>query len=322
MQKSVVEKKNSNKGSLITRNYNVDFMGMTKIFSPLGIVSVLLALGLIFGKGFKYGIDYAGGTEIQVKFTEKIDTNEVRTFVESAGFTAVVQTIGNENEFLIRMEQPERATEKETNAAITEMVATLTTKLKQDLASKGPEVRRVDSVGPQVGSELKRNAVLSIFYCLLAILIYVGLRFDYRYSTAAVFCLFHDAVVTLGLYALFDWEVSIQTLAAILTLVGYSLNDTIVIFDRVRENQDIHRDKPLAWIFNHSINEMLGRTILTSVTTFSAVAALYFLTEGAIKDFALTMGIGIIIGVYSTVYVASPLVAQFDALAKLKKAKV
>ena len=301
--------------------FNIDFMGLTKVFSPIGIITVLLSLGVIFGKGFRYGIDFAGGTEVQVKFAQPVETSQLRAVVESVSSTGVVQSVGSENEFIIRLEQSKKATEKETNQANVELVAGLTNKLKQDLADKGLEVRRVDSVGPQVGNELKRNAVLSIFYCLLAILIYVGLRFDYRFSPAAVFCLFHDAIFTLGIYVLFDWEISIQTLAAVLTLVGYSLNDTIVIFDRVRENQEIYRDKTLKWIFNLSINEMLGRTILTSLTTFSAVAALYFLTEGVIKDFALTMGLGIIIGCYSTIYIASPLVQQFDELSKLKKVK-
>lgn len=320
---SVAKHTENRKGtSGITANkFNIDFMGMTKIFSPLSITMVMLSLAIIFIKGFDYGIDFAGGTEIQVKFAQAVDAADVRKFSAETGFRGSVQSIGGSQEFLLRFEQPEAKTERETNQAITKMVAEVTEKLKTTFAAAGPEVRRVDSVGPQVGSELKRNAVLSIFYCLLVILVYVGVRFDYRYSPAAVFCLFHDAIVTLGIYSIFGWEVSIQTLAAILTLVGYSLNDTIVIFDRVRENEAVFRDKPIAWIFNHSINEMLGRTILTSLATFSAVAALYFFTQGVIKDFALTMGIGIIIGCYSTIYVASPLVFQFDTIAKLKKAR-
>jgi preprotein translocase subunit SecF len=145
-------------------------------------------------------------------------------------------------------------------------------------------------------------------------LIYVGLRFEYKFAPGAVFCLFHDAIITLGVYALFDWEVTTQTMAAVLTIIGYSLNDTIVIFDRIRENSHIHRGKSFAWLANRSINDCLSRTILTYIFTFMTVFAMYFLAGGVIADFARTMIIGMCLGVYSTVYVATPLVLLLDRL--------
>ena len=180
-------------------------------------------------------------------------------------------------------------------------------------------IRRVDSVGPQIGSELKRNGVLAAFYCLLMILIYVGLRFDYKYAPGAVFCLFHDAIITLGIFSLFGREVNVQTLAAILTIIGYSLNDTIVNFDRVRENVTVYRDHNFYTVMNRSLNDVLSRTLLTSVTTLLAVAAMYFLAGGVIRDFAFTLGIGIIVGTYSSIYVASPITLVMDRIQRNRR---
>jgi preprotein translocase subunit SecF len=186
--------------------------------------------------------------------------------------------------------------------------------MQTELASFGPEVRRVDSVGPQVGNQLKKNSLLAVFYSLLVILIYVGLRFDYIFAPGAVLCLFHDAIVTLGALAILGKEMNVQIMAAILTIIGYSLNDTIIIFDRVRETIHDYHDRHLPWIINRAINETLSRTIMTSASTFIAVFCLYVFTEGVIKDFALAMCMGIFYGTYSTIYIASPCVILFDRI--------
>jgi len=294
-----------------------DFLKFSVPFAVLSVVMTVLALGDIFWQGFNYGVDFAGGTEIQVQFESEVSAQRVREFTTQAGYPeASVQALGSDNEFLIRIGTAQGKSESETNALLNETIKKITSGLQENFAQEAPSVRRVDTVGPQVGSELKKNGILAAFYALLLILIYIGLRFDYQFAPGAVFCLFHDAIVTMGLYAIFDLEVTVQTMAAILTIIGYSLNDTIIIFDRIRENTEVYRGKDLRWLANRSMNDTLSRTVLTSLTTFLTVTAMYFLAGGVIADFALTMMIGIVLGTYSTMYVAIPLVLFFDKLQK------
>lgn len=300
-----------------------DFLGVAKYITVGSAVFTLLAFVVIFGKGLNFGVDFAGGIEVQTLFNDSVDAGQVRSFMENLGFkSANVQRIGEGREYLLRVEAASGLSEKEANDFITATVQKIKSGLTSQFGDQGAEVRRVDTVGPQVGAELKRNGILAGFYCLLLILIYVGLRFDYRYAPGAVFCLFHDGVITLGVYSLFHWEFTTQTLAAILTIIGYSLNDTIVIFDRIRENQSIHRDKSLYWISNRSINETLSRTLLTYLTTYMTVAAMFFLADGAIQEFARAMMIGMFLGAYSTVYVATPLMLLADRYQNYKKARL
>ena len=294
----------------------IDFLSKANIFAGMSILLILFSLVLMFSKGFNFGIDFAGGTEVQVLFKESISTDKVREFTKGLGYkSASVQSFGEgSQEYLIRMESIQAGSDKETNKLINALIDKITGGLKATFATASPEIRRVDSVGPQVGNELKKNGLLAIFYSLLMILIYIGLRFDYKFAPAAVFCLFHDTIITLGVYALLQKEVNVQTLAAILTIIGYSLNDTIVTFDRIRENSGsiLFRDWNFDDIVNRALNDVLSRTILTSVTTLIAVAAMYFIAGGVIKDFAFTLAIGVIVGTYSSIYIASPLVILID----------
>ena len=181
----------------------------------------------------------------------------------------------------------------------------------------GAQIRRIDSVGPQIGNELKRKGILAICYSLLLILIYLGLRFDYKYAPSAVFCLFHDSILTMAIFSLLGKEVNVQTLASVLAIIGYSLNDTIVTFDRIRENTALFfKKESFKEICNRSLNDVFSRTLLTSITTLLAVSAMWFLTSGVIKDFAFTLGIGVVIGTYSSIYVAAPLVVFLNRNAK------
>ncbi len=290
-----------------------NFMSVSNYFAVVSTILVVVALVDIFAQGFNYGIDFAGGTEIQVQFGQPIEQSRVVQFTQDQGYSnATVQSFEESREYLIRLESIQGATDQETNQLMNSMLEKLTSGLAGSFADESAVVRRVDSVGPQIGSELKRNGVLALFYSLLMILIYVALRFDYKFAPAAVFCLFHDAIVTMGIFAVFQREVNVQTMAAIMTLIGYSLNDTIIIFDRVRENLKIYRDQNLTWVINRSINDTLSRTLLTSFTTLLAVGAMYFFADGVIRDFAFTLGIGMVLGTYSTIYVASPLVLLFD----------
>ena len=300
-----------------------DFLKVSSTFATISVVVTVVALIVILTKGFTYGIDFAGGTEVQVKFNTNVEASLVRKFTVDQGFkNAVVQSFGESNEYLIRLESVEGKTDKETNQLLNTMLTKIKAGLEKDFSEQGALVRRVESVGPQVGSELKRNGLLAVFYSLLMILIYVGLRFDYKYAPGAVFCLFHDAAITLGIFALFGREVNVQTMAAILTLIGYSLNDTIVTFDRIRENAITYRDSTFSFIVNRSLNDVLSRTLLTSVTTMIAVVAMYIFAVGVIKDFAFTLGLGVLIGTYSSMYVASPLVLFADKLQKNKSANI
>lgn len=293
------------------------FMSVAPMFSVISLVIVVVSLGIVLSKGFHYGIDFAGGTEVQVQFASKPPVSEIRGFLESLVGSVVVQNFGEANEVLIRMQMAQGASEKEMNQKNNERISQVTSGLKDKFQLDDKAIRRVDSVGPQIGAELKTNGLLAVLYSLIMILIYVGLRFDYKYAPGAVICLFHDAVITLGIFSILGKEVNVQILAAILTIIGYSLNDTIVNFDRIRENEQVFKGKPLKFIINRSVNDVLSRTLLTSITTMLAVVALYtFAGDGVIRDLAFTLGIGVVVGTYSSIYVASPLVMLTDRLSK------
>ncbi len=290
---------------------NYDFMKLAPLMGAISAITFIVALFFIFTKGFDYGIDFAGGTEIQAKFAQAPDVEKIRTQLEAAGVQGLsVQSFGKaeDNEVLMRMQQPKAESDSDANKMNQQLIATVTEVLKKDLALPEDGIRRVDSVGPQVGSELKNQALLSVFYCLLVILIYVGLRFDFRYSPGAVICLFHDTVVVLGIFSVLGREINIQVLAGILTLIGYSINDTIVVYDNIRANEPIYREKGLNFVINRSMNEMLVRTILTGCTTISTCVFLYVLGSGVIQDIAFTLLVGVLLGTYSSIYVASPLI--------------
>lgn len=294
-----------------------DFMKIAPIMGGISVVTFIVALFFIFTKGFDYGIDFAGGTEIQAKFAQEPDVAKIRTVLEAEGIQGLtVQTFGTENEVLIRMQQSKASDASEANKMNQENIAKVTSILKKDMALPEDGIRRVDSVGPQVGNELKNQALLSIFYSLLAILIYVGLRFDFRYSPGAVICLFHDTVVVLGIFSILGKEINVQVLAGILTLIGYSINDTIVVYDNIRANEPIYKDKGLNFVINRSMNEMLVRTVLTGCTTISTCVFLYFMGSGVIQDIAFTLLLGVLLGTYSSIYVASPLIPITERIMK------
>ncbi len=297
-----------------------DFLGPAKYITIASVVLTLSALAILAANGLTYGVDFSGGIEMQVMFKQPVDPGKVREFMGKEGFPkANVQALEGNKEYMIYIESISEGSDEKVNEFIKATVDKMKTGFAADFANDGAEMRQVNTVGPQVGKELKRNGILAGFYCLLLILIYVGLRFDYRYAPGAVFCLFHDAIITLGIYSIFHWEFNVQTMAAVLTIIGYSLNDTIVIFDRIRENLTIHRDRDLYWISNRSINETLSRTIITYMITFMTVLSMFLFADGAIRDFARTMLVGMFLGVYSTVYVATPLMLVADKYQKYKR---
>lgn len=300
----------------------IDFVGKVKFFAIVSAVAVAGSLMLIFFKGLNYGIDFAGGTEIQIRFQQGFtDDSVLRKFMTGIGLdNAHLQKFGSDSEYLIRFESLKGATEEEQNSYQNQMVKKITDGLQERFASQTPEIRRVDSVGPQIGDQMKRNGVLALFYALIAILVYVGLRFDYEYAPGAVLCLFHDAIITVGIFSLLGKEVNSQLLAAVLTIVGYSINDTIIVYDRIRETAITFKGVTLPKVINRATNDTLHRTILTSVTVMISCLALYFLAGGVVGDFAFAMMIGVVVGTYSSIYIASPSIILFDSLSKKRAA--
>lgn len=303
-----------------TENYGkFDFVGKVGLFGGLSLLFVVVSLIYLAVHGVTYGIDFAGGTEMQVKFAQPTTIEQVRdlTHAQPGLLNVGLQAFGEGNEFIIRFQTEHGKSDKETNETQNKAVAALKETITSKLAANQPEIRRVDSVGPQVGAELKRNGFLAVFYCLLVILIYVALRFDYKYAPGAVVCLFHDAAITLAIFVLTGREVNVPILAAILTLIGYSLNDTIVVFDRIRETEHLYKSKGIGFIINRAINDMFERTLITSGTVFVSAVALYLIAGGVVSDIAFAMVIGIIFGTYSSIYVAAPMILMME---KFKKA--
>lgn len=295
----------------------IDFVSKTSIFAVLSVTLIILAFVAIFTKGLNYGIDFAGGTEVQVLFNVDTNAAQVRKIVDGLGLgEAQVQAFGGSEEFLFRFQNDASKSDSAQNEENKQRVASLKIAFTETFGDSQFEVRRIDTVGPQVGSQLKKNALLAMFYSLLLILIYIGLRFDYEYAPGAIFSLFHDVVIAVGIYALLGKEVNIQILAGVLTIIGLSLNDTIINFDRIRENRLILKNTSLENIINLSINQMLTRTILTSLTILFAVGSLFFFAGGVIADFALVLGIGITVGTYSSIYVAAPIMLLGQRLKK------
>ncbi len=292
-----------------------DFVGRIGLFGGISLILVVASLIFIAIRGISYGIDFKGGTEIQVKFRDQVSIDQVRTSVSTLGLGDIgVQAFGEGNEFIIRFQGAAAATDKETNELLNASIVKVRDVINKDFASAGPDIRRVDSVGPQVGAELKRNGFLAVFYCLLVILIYVAIRFDYKYSPGAVVCLAHDVIITLAIFVLVGKEVNVPILAAMLTLIGYSLNDTIVVFDRIREMEVTYKGRGLGFIINKAINDMFVRTLITSGTVFVSALCLYLFAGGVVSDIAFAICIGVFFGTYSSIYVAAPLILIMDKL--------
>jgi preprotein translocase subunit SecF len=288
---------------LIRPDTHFDFIGKKKYAFWISGIAILLGFGSIFFHGgLKYGVDFAGGILIQVRFSTPMAISEVRSAMDASGMKdAVVQEFGGENEFLIRVEKSSEDLEA--------MSKTIQTSLQERFKDKAPEIRRAEVVGPKVGRELKEKALWAVGLAFLAILIYVAFRFhQFAYGLGGVVAIFHDVAITYGAISIFGLEYSLSLLAVILTIIGFSINDTIVIFDRVRENVKKMRKDDIETIFNVSINETLGRTILTTGTVMMVVLILFFFGGPVIHDFATALIVGLITGTYSTIYIASPVV--------------
>jgi preprotein translocase subunit SecF len=288
---------------IISPHINIDFVGKRKLWMGISIACILATAALFFTKGLNYGIDFTGGAEVQLKAPNGWDIGKLRDSLEKGGFHSFkVQQIGlaAENQYLVKTQGDEKGLNT-TSARIEEV-------LKQNGANGGYEIQRVDVVGPAAGSSLRMSGFLSMLYALLCILIYVAIRFDTRYAPGAVLALFHDTVITIGIFILTQKQFDLQILAAILALIGYSNNDTIIVYDRVRETILANPKLSMNEAVNKAINETLGRTILTSLATFLTVFSLWLLGGKVIEDFAFTLMVGIIVGAYSSIFIASSIV--------------
>jgi preprotein translocase subunit SecF len=276
-----------------------DFMSKRNIFISISLILIALSLFSIFTKGFNWGIDFKGGIEIQVKFDKPVDLGEVRKIISKKFPNPSVTTFGSDNEILIRLN---------VNAVSGDVQKSLGKEIKELLKPLGHvEIRRVDIVGAKVGNELKEKGLKALIFSIIGILIYVSFRFEWRFALASVLALFHDTIISLGAVSFFNVEVNLDVLAAILTIMGYSLNDTIVVFDRIREQVRDSKVNDLAQLINEAISKTLSRTVLTSLTTFFVVLTLFLFGGEIIRPFSFTLLVGIIVGTYSSIFIASPL---------------
>ncbi|WP_415315864.1 protein translocase subunit SecF [Candidatus Pelagibacter sp. Uisw_137] len=280
----------------------INFNKFYKLFNLISLSLVVVSVLLLFFKGLNFGVDFKGGTLIELRSNDKnINVTSLRQSFNKMNLGDFnVKKFGNENDFLIKIEK------KDTSANAIEVI-------KKDLTSSlggSFNFRRVENVGPKVSSELLKSGIIAIALSLAAMLFYIWIRFEWQFSLGAILALFHDVIITLGLFSLFSLEINLSIVAAVLTIVGYSMNDTVVIYDRVRENLRKFSDIKIYDLTNISINETLSRTIITSATTLLALVSIYLFGGEILKGFSLAMIMGVIFGTYSSIYIANPILVK------------
>ena len=280
----------------------INFNKFYKIFNLISLSLVIISVLLLFFKGLNFGVDFKGGTLIELRTNDKsINVTSLRQSFSKMNLGDFnVKKFGNENDFLIKIEK------KDTSVNAIEII-------KKDLTSSIGDsfnFRRVENVGPKVSAELLKSGVIAIALSLAAMLFYIWIRFEWQFSLGAILALFHDVIVTLGLFSLFNLEINLSIVAAVLTIVGYSMNDTVVIYDRVRENLRKFSDIKIFELTNISINETLSRTVITSVTTLLALISIYLFGGEILKGFSLAMIMGVVFGTYSSIYIANPILVK------------
>ncbi|MBI4829572.1 MAG: protein translocase subunit SecF [Nitrospinae bacterium] len=300
---------------LIRPNTNFDFIGKRRAFAAVSVALIVLSFVLLALKGGpRYGVDFEGGTIVQLKFDRPAPLAQIREALSALDLGDYsLQEYGSPEEALVRVRKAEDETGGETRAQLVEGA------LRKAFAQSFT-VERVETVGPKVGGDLRQKALLAILYSLVGLLIYITLRFEFRFGVAAIMALAHDTIITIGAFSLLDKEMTLTVVAAILTLIGFSLNDTIVVFDRIRENLRLKRGMALTDLINLSVNQTLSRTILTSGTVFLVVVALFFIGGEVIHDFAFAMLVGVVVGTYSSVFIASPILILWDEYANNRRA--
>ena len=292
---------------IIKSETHYNFVAMMKIAVTISVVYILIGIASIFWHGgLNFGIDFAGGTLIQIRFSGETSVDKLRQALKPIGMdSSIIQQFGPK-EMVVR-----------TAVASTDLKgisSQLENTLNMAYGQSGYEIRRLETVGPKVGRDLTRKALLAIIFSWIGILVYVGFRFEFRYALGGIIALVHDILVTMGTLSLLNKEFDLNIVAAFLTIIGYSINDTIVIFDRIRENTRKNMKMPLMDVINLSVNQTLSRTILTSFTVFMVLLVLFFFGGAVIHDFAFALLVGCVAGVYSTVFIASPIVLLFEKI--------
>jgi len=284
----------------IMKNSNFNFMGKRKLAMGLSTLLIVLSIASLFGRGLNLGLDFSGGSLIEVGYQQSVDTESVRNTLTKAGYAeAIVTHFGSAKEVLIKVAPREGLTNADLSSDILRALR---------IADSSVDMRRVEFVGPQIGEELREDGGMAMLFAIIGILIYVALRFEYRFALGSVAALLHDVLITIGVFSVFQLEFDLTVLAAVLAVIGYSLNDTIVVFDRIRENFRRARKASSEEVINQSLNQTLSRTLMTSVTTMLVLLALFFLGGALIHGFATALIVGVVIGTYSSIYVASSMV--------------
>ncbi len=276
----------------------INFLGLARMAGIISIILVIVGIGALLTRGLNFGLDFTGGTQVEVGYEQAPDLNEVRAALEQAGYNnAVVVNFGSDREVLVRLQTIEAEEQDKVGA---QLVATL-----REAADGAVNMRQIEYVGPQVGDQLREQGGLALLAALAGVLCYVAVRFQFKFAVGAVVALIHDVVVILGLFAMFQWDFDLTVLAALLAVIGYSLNDTIVVADRIRENFRKIRKSSAVEVINISLTQTVARTIVTSLTTLLVLLALFFFGGEMIHSFAEALIIGVVIGTYSSIFVAT-----------------
>lgn len=299
---------------LIRPNTNIDFVGRAKIAIVASVVVILIGIAsLVIKGGPTYGIDFAGGTLVQIKFSGDTSAADLRAALNELDLRGLsIQQFGDQaNEYLVRVQEDEN---------LATLAGQIQTTLEKRYGAGKLEIRRTEMVGPQVGKDLRSKGVWAIVFSIIGMLIYVTFRFEFRFGVGAVLALIHDVMITLTAFTLLNLEIDLTIIAAFLTIVGFSVNDTVVICDRIRENLGKYHQLPLVEVINRSLNETLSRTILTSGLTLLSVIALFLFGGSVLHNFAFALLVGMVAGVYSTVFIASPVLILWDNYRTSRKA--
>tara|TARA_B100000131_G_scaffold11757_1_gene12268 strand:- start:1056 stop:1955 length:900 start_codon:yes stop_codon:yes gene_type:complete len=286
-------------------NKNIPFNRFYKSFNIFSSLLIVVSLLLLIFKGLNYGVDFKGGTLIEVRSLDKtLDISNLRKSFNKLNLGDVtVKKFGNDTDYVVKFEKKQSIEEN--------FIENIKIELKKDIGNIF-EFRRVESVGPKVSSELLKSGVIAIGLSLGAMLIYIWIRFEWQFSLGAIIALFHDIIITLGFFSLLSLEINLSIVAAVLTIVGYSMNDTVVIFDRVRENLKKYSDIKIYELTNISINQTLSRTLITSMTTLLALLSIFIFGGAILKGFSFAMIVGVIIGTYSSIYIANPILVRLN----------
>ena len=295
---------------LISSSLNYDFLGQKKIAIVISAFLIIISLASFMTKGLNWGIDFSSGYIVQLKFEKEVNISEIRSAFEENGVTdSVMQSFGSNNEIIIKLKEESNFNKDSVNVFLVDT-----------LSETYPfEILKLEFVGAQIGDELREKGEWAMLVALLSILVYIGFRFELLFGVGAIIALIHDVIITLGFFSLFQIEFDLSVLSAILAVIGYSLNDTIVVYDRIRENINIVKTDSYEYILNISINQTLTRTLVTSLTTMFVLISLYVLGGPAVEYFALAMMIGILVGTYSSIFVASTSLYFLGANAEHRK---